>query len=73
MWGSGVNLITTIIGFGMSATFIAFICTRIICSRIRRIESRQMFEIESGIDLEQVRSFFLFSVVISLSMVLLLT
>ncbi|KAH7577849.1 hypothetical protein ACOSP7_001087 [Xanthoceras sorbifolium] len=53
MWGSGMNLITTVIGFGMSATFIVFICTRIICGRLRRIESRQMFEIESGIDLEQ--------------------
>ncbi|KAI9180030.1 hypothetical protein LWI28_000441 [Acer negundo] len=53
MWGSGLNLITTVIGFGMSATFIVFICTRIICGRLRRIESRQMFEIESGIDLEQ--------------------
>ncbi|KAK3194895.1 hypothetical protein Dsin_026205 [Dipteronia sinensis] len=53
MWGSGMNLITTVIGFGMSATFIVFICTRIICGRLRRIESRQMFEIESEIDLEQ--------------------
>lgn len=57
MWGSGMNLITTIIGFGMSATFIVFICTRIICRRIRGVESRPMFEIESGIDLEQVICF----------------
>ncbi|OAY62360.1 RING-H2 finger protein ATL7 [Manihot esculenta] len=53
MLGSGMNLITTIIGFGMSATFIVFVCTRIICGRIRASESRQMFEIESRIDLEQ--------------------
>ncbi|ESR58400.1 RING-type domain-containing protein [Citrus sinensis] len=53
MWGSGMNLITTVIGFGMSAAFIVFICTRIICRRIRGVESRPMFEIESGIDLEQ--------------------
>lgn len=51
---SGMNLITTIIGFGMSATFIVFVCTRIICGRLRRVESRPMFEIESRIDLEQV-------------------
>ncbi|KAJ0110972.1 hypothetical protein Patl1_00359 [Pistacia atlantica] len=53
MWGSGMNLITTVIGFGMSATFIVFICTRIICRRLRGVESRPMFEIESRIDLEQ--------------------
>lgn len=51
MLGSGVNLITTIIGFGMSATFIVFVCTRLICGRIRR---RQMFEIESRLDLDQL-------------------
>ncbi|KAJ6686181.1 hypothetical protein OIU79_016056 [Salix purpurea] len=48
-----MNLITTVIGFGMSATFIVFVCTRIICGRIRGAESRQMFEMESRIDLEQ--------------------
>ncbi|XP_050235590.1 RING-H2 finger protein ATL5-like [Mercurialis annua] len=53
MLGSGMNLITTVIGFGMSATFIVFVCTRIICGRLRASESRQMFEIESRIDLEQ--------------------
>ncbi|XP_011091479.1 RING-H2 finger protein ATL39 [Sesamum indicum] len=52
MFGSGMNLITTIIGFGMSATFIVFVCTRLICGRLRRIEERQMFEIDSRIDLE---------------------
>ncbi|XP_059634091.1 RING-H2 finger protein ATL39-like [Cornus florida] len=53
MFGSGMNLITTIIGFGMSATFIVFVCTRLICGRLRGAESRQMFEIDSRIDLEQ--------------------
>ncbi|KAJ8900171.1 hypothetical protein K2173_024811 [Erythroxylum novogranatense] len=53
MFGSGMNLITTVIGFGMSATFIVFVCTRIICGRLRGAESRPMFEIESRIDLEQ--------------------
>ncbi|CAB4269867.1 unnamed protein product [Prunus armeniaca] len=51
--GSGMNLITTVIGFGMSATFIVFVCTRIICGRLRGGESRPMFEIESRIDVEQ--------------------
>ncbi|XP_057498219.1 RING-H2 finger protein ATL8-like [Actinidia eriantha] len=53
MFGSGMNLITTVIGFGMSATFIVFVCTRLICGRLRGVESRRMFEIESRIDLEQ--------------------
>ncbi|XVE73929.1 hypothetical protein DITRI_Ditri11bG0158100 [Diplodiscus trichospermus] len=53
MFGSGMNLITTVIGFGMSATFIVFVCTRIICGRIRGAQSRQMFQTESRIDLEQ--------------------
>ncbi|KAF3441181.1 hypothetical protein FNV43_RR15093 [Rhamnella rubrinervis] len=53
MMGSGMNLITTVIGFGMSATFIVFVCTRIICGRLRGVESRPMFEIETRIDLEQ--------------------
>lgn len=48
-----MNLITTVIGFGMSATFIVFVCTRLICGRLRGVESRQMFEIDSRIDLEQ--------------------
>lgn len=55
--GSGMNLITTVIGFGMSATFIIFVCTRIICGRLRGVESRPMFEIESRTDLEQVCMF----------------
>ncbi|XP_047319241.1 RING-H2 finger protein ATL52-like [Impatiens glandulifera] len=50
------NLITTIIGFGMSATFIIFVCTRLICGRMRRTHhSRQLLEI-SRIDLEQPES-----------------
>ncbi|XP_015961633.1 RING-H2 finger protein ATL5 [Arachis duranensis] len=54
MMGSGTNLVTTVIGFGMSATFIVFVCTRIICGRIRgSVESRMMYEIESRIDIEQ--------------------
>ncbi|XVF22631.1 hypothetical protein REPUB_Repub12eG0187700 [Reevesia pubescens] len=53
MFGSGMNLITTVIGFGMSATFIVFVCTRIICGRIRAAQSRQMFQTDSRIDLEQ--------------------
>jgi len=57
MLGSGTNLVTTVIGFGMSATFIVFVCTRIICGRLRGgVESRMVYEIESRIDVEQVSS-----------------
>ncbi|KAF8413095.1 hypothetical protein HHK36_001071 [Tetracentron sinense] len=54
MLGSGMNLITTVIGFGMSATFIVFVCTRLICGRIRPVDSRPVFEMDSRADLEQV-------------------
>ncbi|OMP00526.1 Zinc finger, RING-type [Corchorus olitorius] len=53
MFGSGMNLITTVIGFGMSATFIVFVCTRIICGRIRGAQSRHLLQTDSRIDLEQ--------------------
>ncbi|KAG8071848.1 hypothetical protein GUJ93_ZPchr0006g40901 [Zizania palustris] len=36
MLGSGLNLVTTVIGFGMSATFIVFVCARLICGRAAR-------------------------------------
>ncbi|KAG6574779.1 RING-H2 finger protein ATL52, partial [Cucurbita argyrosperma subsp. argyrosperma] len=54
MTGSGMNFITTVVGFGMSATFIVFICTRIICGRLRSSQSNRLnYEIESRVDLEQ--------------------
>ncbi|CAI0470588.1 unnamed protein product [Linum tenue] len=53
MMGSGTNFVATVIGFAMSVTFIIFICTRIICWRLRGGDSRPMFEIESRIDIEQ--------------------
>ncbi|GER26419.1 RING/U-box superfamily protein [Striga asiatica] len=52
MLGSGMNLITTIIGFGMSATFIVFVCTRLIYGRLRRMETQLMIENDLRIDLE---------------------
>lgn len=47
-----INLITTIIGFGMSSIFIVFICTRLICRRLQASESRAVDD-ESEIDVEQ--------------------
>lgn len=53
MLGSDMNLVTTVIGFGMSATFIVFVCIRLSCGRFRAAQSRRMFELESRIDLER--------------------
>ncbi|XP_066331638.1 E3 ubiquitin-protein ligase ATL59-like [Miscanthus floridulus] len=39
MQGSGLNLVTTVIGFGMSATFIVFVCARLICGRAARADA----------------------------------
>ncbi|KAL6899510.1 hypothetical protein ACP4OV_006168 [Aristida adscensionis] len=39
MLGSGLNLVTTVIGFGMSATFIVFVCARFICGRAPRADA----------------------------------
>ncbi|XP_023006692.1 RING-H2 finger protein ATL52-like [Cucurbita maxima] len=49
-----MNFITTVVGFGMSATFIVFICTRIICGRLCSSQSNSLnYEIESRVDFEQ--------------------
>ncbi|KAG4115483.1 hypothetical protein ERO13_D12G107200v2 [Gossypium hirsutum] len=53
MMSSGMNLITTAIAFATSVIFIVFICSRIICGRIRGSQSRQMFHTQSEIDLQQ--------------------
>ncbi|KAH0449176.1 hypothetical protein IEQ34_022976 [Dendrobium chrysotoxum] len=47
MMGSGLNVVTTVIGFGMSAAFIVFICARLICGRNRSSDSQSAaFEIQ---------------------------
>ncbi|GMH21698.1 hypothetical protein Nepgr_023540 [Nepenthes gracilis] len=50
---ANINLVTTVIGFGLSVTFIVFVCTRLICGRLRFADSRQMFVMEPDLDLEQ--------------------
>lgn len=53
MLGSGLNLVTTVIGFGMSATFIVFVCSRLICGRARSAASPDVaFDLELRSDLE---------------------
>ncbi|KAL0401582.1 UNVERIFIED_CONTAM: hypothetical protein Slati_4188100 [Sesamum latifolium] len=41
MMSSGINLVMTVIGFGMSILFIVFVCTRLICARIYLSVSRR--------------------------------
>ncbi|CAA0829299.1 RING-H2 finger protein ATL7 [Striga hermonthica] len=41
MKSSRVNLVMTVIGFGLSVMFIVFVCTRLICARILLIASRR--------------------------------
>ncbi|KAK9749315.1 hypothetical protein RND81_02G117500 [Saponaria officinalis] len=48
-----INLITTIIGFGMSSIFMVFICTRILCGRLRMAEPRRTFDTEPEPDIER--------------------
>ena len=54
--GIDTNLVTTVIGFGLSATFIVFVCARIICGRLRE-RSRTIYEIEPITDIERVINF----------------
>ncbi|KAG6523762.1 hypothetical protein ZIOFF_013647 [Zingiber officinale] len=56
MWASEVNLATTVIGFGMTAAFIAFLCTRLLCGRIRSADSHSApLDLELRFDIDQAR------------------
>lgn len=62
MLGSGLNLVTTVIGFGMSATFIVFVCARLICGRARPVDSRDVaYDLDLHSDLEAVSNLSSFS------------
>ncbi|KAL9303897.1 hypothetical protein ACSQ67_021160 [Phaseolus vulgaris] len=52
--GFDTNLVTTIIGFGLSASFIVFVCSRIICGRLQeRVGVPSLYEIEPRTDIER--------------------
>ncbi|TVU16091.1 hypothetical protein EJB05_39639 [Eragrostis curvula] len=36
MLGSGLNLVSAALGFGMTAAFVAFVCARFLCCRPRQ-------------------------------------
>ncbi|XP_062185401.1 putative RING-H2 finger protein ATL69 [Phragmites australis] len=40
MLGSGLNLVSAALGFGMTAAFVAFVCARFICCRGRHADAR---------------------------------
>ncbi|KAF8702515.1 hypothetical protein HU200_032895 [Digitaria exilis] len=39
MLGSGLNIVSTALGFGMTAAFVAFVCARLACCRGRRADT----------------------------------
>ncbi|KAL6989400.1 hypothetical protein U1Q18_015148 [Sarracenia purpurea var. burkii] len=51
MTSVGMNLVMTVIGFVVSAMFIVFICTRLVCARIQFNASRRSLPIASRSDL----------------------
>ncbi|CAA7405422.1 unnamed protein product [Spirodela intermedia] len=51
MIASGVNLVTTVVGFAVSTMFIVFVCTRLICARIQLSASRRSIPAASRSDM----------------------
>lgn len=52
MFGSGLNLVSAALGFGMTAAFVAFVCARFICCRARRADSRAPQSSDFAADLD---------------------
>lgn len=50
----GINLVMTVIGFGLSIMFIVFVCTRLICARIQLSASRRSLSRANRSDLSNV-------------------
>lgn len=61
MIASGINLVMTVIGFGVSTMFIVFVCTRLLCARIQLNASRRAFPIASRSNLSLVSTSLWFS------------
>ncbi|XP_048558673.1 putative RING-H2 finger protein ATL69 [Triticum urartu] len=57
MFGSGMNLLSAALGFGMTAAFVAFVCARFICCRARDADdgapSPVDFDVDFPADLER--------------------
>ncbi|CAL0321252.1 unnamed protein product [Lupinus luteus] len=54
MISSGVNLVMTVIGFVVSTMFIVFVCTRLICARVRLNASRRSFPVAARSNLSMM-------------------
>ncbi|CAN6240547.1 unnamed protein product [Urochloa humidicola] len=52
MFGSGLNLVSTALGFGMTAAFVAFVCGKFICCRPRRAGSGAPPSLDLDADLD---------------------
>lgn len=56
MFGSGQNLLSAALGFGMTAVFVAFVCARFICCRAREADDGAPpvdFDVDFPADLER--------------------
>ncbi|KAL5215896.1 hypothetical protein ABZP36_007297 [Zizania latifolia] len=52
MLGSGLNLVSAALGFGMTAAFVAFVCARFVCCRSRHADARASPPHSSPLDFE---------------------
>jgi hypothetical protein len=54
MLGSGLNLVSAALGFGMTAAFVAFVCARFVCCRARRADASASRPHPSPVDFDAV-------------------
>ena len=52
MLGSGLNLVSAALGFGMTAAFVAFVCARFACCRARGDDSGPPPSLDFSADLD---------------------
>jgi hypothetical protein len=52
MFGTGLNLVSAALGFGMTAAFVAFACARFVCCRSRGGDSGAPPSLNFDVDLD---------------------
>ncbi|KAM3388718.1 hypothetical protein ACQJBY_011076 [Aegilops geniculata] len=50
IFGSGLNLLSAALGFGMTAVFVAFVCARFICCRARGADDSAPTPVDFDVD-----------------------
>uniref|UniRef100_A0A453CLH8 Transmembrane protein n=1 Tax=Aegilops tauschii subsp. strangulata TaxID=200361 RepID=A0A453CLH8_AEGTS len=50
IFGSGLNLLSAALGFGMTAVFVAFVCARFICCRARGVDDGAPTPVDFDVD-----------------------